>query len=52
MREYNKAGYIMKFGREMWEENVASVNEGKEVEKVYATDNGNIFMIINKAEAL
>lgn len=51
MGEYNKAGYILKFGRKMWEEKVESINEGAEVERVYATDNGNIFMIMNKEEA-
>lgn len=51
MQDYDKQSYILKFGRKMWEEKVESVNEGAEVDKVYATDNGNIFMIMNKEEA-
>lgn len=51
MKDYDKQSYILKFGRKMWEEKVEKISEGKEVERVYATDSGNIFMIMNKEEA-
>ena len=51
MNQYTKEQYIYHFGRDAWQEKVEDVNEGAEVESVYATDNGNIFMIINKEEA-
>lgn len=50
MDNYTKEEYIKKFGGQMWQEKVESVNEGAEVESVYSTDTGNIFMIINKEE--
>jgi hypothetical protein len=50
MNSYTKQEYIAKFGEQMWLDKVEDVNEGKEVESVYATDMGNIFMIINKEE--
>ena len=48
MEQYTKEQYTNKFGDDMWQEKVAKINEGKEVESVYATDSGNIFMIILK----
>ena len=46
MNEYTKETYINKFGAEMWENKVDIVNDHAPVEKVWATDTGNIFMII------
>lgn len=50
MNNYTKDEYIAKFGEQAWTDKVASVNEGAPVESVYATDSGNIFMIINEEE--
>ena len=50
MEQFTKEQYVAKFGDKMWLDKVESVNEGAEVESVYATDMGNIFMIINKEE--
>lgn len=50
MDNYTKEEYIKKFGEQTWQEKVESINEGTEVESVYATGTGNIFMIINKGE--
>lgn len=50
MEQFTKQEYIAKFGEQMWLDKVEDINEGKEVESVYATGMGNIFMIINKEE--
>lgn len=50
MNSYTKEQYIEKFGEQMWIDKVENINEGAEVESVYATDMGNIFMIMNKEE--
>lgn len=50
MEQFTKEQYVAKFGEQMWQEKVESANEGAEVESVYATGTGNIFMIINKGE--
>lgn len=49
MEQFTKEQYVAKFGEKMWQDKVASINDG-EVESVYATGMGNIFMIINKEE--
>lgn len=46
MNNYTKEEYITKFGDKMWQEKVLDGNEGYNVESVYATDSGNIFMVI------
>lgn len=46
MQQLTKDAYVEKFGENMWQEKVAKINEGREVDFVYATNNGNIFMII------
>lgn len=48
MQQYNEQQYKEKFGEKMWEEKVLDGNEGYEIESVYATGNGNIFMVITK----
>lgn len=50
MEQFTKEQYIEKFGEQMWIDKVENINEGKEVESVWATCHGNIFMIINKEE--
>lgn len=50
MKDYTPTEYIEKFGGEMYKEKVESISEGTEIEKIYATDSGNIFMIMNKGE--
>lgn len=50
MNNYTKEQYIEKFGNKAWAEKVEAINDGAEVESVYATDLGNIFMIMNKEE--
>lgn len=49
MEQFTKEQYIAKFGEKMWQDKVASITDG-EVESVYATDMGNIFMIMKKEE--
>lgn len=48
MEQYTEAQYIAKFGEQAWREKVLDGNEGYNIESVYATDNGNIFMVITK----
>lgn len=50
MEQYTKQEYITKFGDKAWAEKVEAINDGAEVESVYATDLGNIFMVINKED--
>lgn len=50
MEQYTKETYIAKFGDKAWADKVEGVNDGAEVDYVYATDSGNIFMIINKED--
>ena len=50
MNNYTAEQYIAKFGEKMWQEKVLDGNEGYDIESVYATDNGNIFMVITKEE--
>ena len=47
MDKLTKAEYITRFGDKMWQEKVGE----DDVECVYATDSGNIFMIIKEEEA-
>lgn len=51
MEQYTEQQYKAKFGEQAWQDKVLSGNERHEIESVYATDNGNIFMIIRKNEA-
>lgn len=46
MKEYTAEKYIATFGEKMWQEKVLDGNEGYNIESVWATDNGNIFMVI------
>lgn len=48
MDEYTEKQYKAKFGEQAWQEKVLDGNEGYEIESVYATDNGNIFMVMTK----
>lgn len=50
MEQYTEKQYIEKFGEQAWQDKVLDGNEGYEIESVYATDNGNIFMIMTKSE--
>lgn len=53
MKDYTKAEYIEKFGAEMYAEKVErglDMTDGGAVGKIYATDNGNIFMVMRTAE--
>ena len=50
MNKKKKKKNIEKFGNKAWAEKVEAINDGAEVESVYATDLGNIFMIMNKEE--
>ena len=55
MKEYNEKEYIKAFGEKMWKEKVLDTltdfQKRLGVNSVYATDMGNIFMIICKEEA-
>lgn len=46
MNQYTEKEYRAKFGDKMWQEKVLDGNEGYNIESVYATDSGNIFMVI------
>lgn len=46
MNQYTEQEYKAKFGEKMWQEKVLDGNEGYTIESVYATDSGNIFMVI------
>lgn len=46
MQQYTEKEYIDAFGKKAWQEKVLDGNEGYNIESVYATDNGNIFMVI------
>lgn len=48
MDDYTKEEYVAKFGEQMWQDKVLDGNEGYDIESVWATDNGNIFMVITK----
>ena len=50
MEQYTEEQYKAKFGDQAWQDKVLDGNEGYEVESVYATDTGNIFMVITKDE--
>ena len=54
MNQYTEKEYKAKFGDKMWQEKVLIANDddpdGGKIESVYATDNGNIFMIMRKTE--
>lgn len=50
MKKYTKDEYIATFGQDAWENKVVPIIDGDTVDFVYATDNGNIFMIMNKEE--
>lgn len=46
MNQYTEQEYKTKFGDKMWQDKVLNGNEGYNIESVYATDTGNIFMVI------
>lgn len=46
MEQYTEQEYKAKFGDKMWQDKVLNGNEGYNIESVYATDTGNIFMVI------
>lgn len=46
MQQYTEQEYKAKFGDQMWQDKVLDGNEGYNIESVYATDSGNIFMVI------
>lgn len=52
MKEYTKIAYIETFGEKMWKEKVEDTltdfQKRLGVDSVYATDLGNIFMVICK----
>lgn len=48
MEQYTEEQYKAKFGDQAWQDKVLAGNEGYEIESVYATDNGNIFMVMTK----
>lgn len=52
MKEYTKKAYIETFGEKMWKEKVEGIltdfQKRLGVDSVYATDLGNIFMVICK----
>ena len=50
MEQYTEQEYKAKFGDKMWQEKVITALDGGDVESVYATSNGNIFMIMKKEE--
>lgn len=55
MKDYTKDEYIKKFGAEMYAEKVErglDMTDGGAVEKIYATDNGNIFMIMRAPQKI
>ncbi len=52
MKQYTEQEYKNTFGEQAWREKVLIANDGDpdggKIESVYATDNGNIFMIMRK----
>lgn len=52
MNQYTEEEYKAKFGDQAWREKVLKGNERYEIESVYATDLGNIFMVMTKGEQL
>lgn len=50
MNQYTEEQYKAKFGEQAWQDNVVDGCEEFEVESVWATDTGKIFMIITKDE--
>ena len=50
MEQYTEQEYKAKFGEQAWRDKVLKGNEEFEIESVWATDNGNIFMVITKGE--
>lgn len=50
MEQYTEQEYKAKFGNQAWQDKVLNGNEGYEIESVYATDTGNIFMVMTKSE--
>lgn len=50
MDQYTEEQYKAKFGEQAWQDKVLDGMDGYEIESVWATDNGNIFMIITKDE--
>ena len=50
MNEYTKKTYTEKFGEKMWQDKVEATLSDREkelgVESVYATEGGNIFMVM------
>lgn len=55
MESYTEEEYISKFGEQAWKDKVMSTLDEHTkklgVESVYATDSGNIFMVMTKEEA-
>lgn len=50
MEQYTEEQYIAKFGKDAWQEKVLDISDGLPVESVYATDRGNIFMVMTAEE--
>lgn len=50
MEQYTEQEYKAKFGNQAWQDKVLKGNENYEIESVYATDTGNIFMVMTKEE--
>lgn len=50
MNQYTEEQYKAKFGEQAWRDKVLAGNEDYEIESVYATDTGNIFMVMTKSE--
>lgn len=56
MNEYTKSTYTERFGDKMWQDKVEATLSDREkelgVDSVYATEGGNIFMVMLKEECL
>lgn len=50
MEQYTEEQYKAKFGEQAWQDKVLAGMEEFEIESVWATDTGGIFMIITKDE--
>lgn len=56
MKEYTEKAYTEKFGEKMWQDKVEATLSDREkaigVDSVYATEAGNIFMVMLKEQAI
>ena len=50
MDQYTEEQYKARFGNQAWQEKVLDGMDGYEIESVWATDTGWIFMVITKGE--